>query len=140
VFAGYFVTFNATEYEFDVNVYSPIETVTFQAILITENPGDLSLISVNFDGAVTEYSAYTINDAPNDPKTSIVTFLQPSIETNTLLTIALDERLDPNNDQVNRYEFQLTYFVATNSTQMTGEINVILHEIGKLMLLSIISK
>ena len=85
VFAGYFVTFNATEYEFDVNVYSPIETVTFQAILITE-------------------------------------------------------RLDPNNDQVNRYEFQLTYFVATNSTQMTGEINVILHEIGKLMLLSIISK
>jgi len=133
VSAGYFVTFNATEYEFDVNVYSPLGTVVFQAILIAENPGNLSILSVNFHGAVTEYGPYTINDAPNDPKTSIVTFLQPSIEMNTLLTITLDEPLDPNNDQVNHYEFQLFYFAATNSIQITDEINIILHEIGKLM-------
>jgi len=133
VSAGYFVTFNATEYEFDVNVYSPLGTVVFEAILIAENPGNLSILSVNFDGAITEYGPYTINDAPNNPRESTVTFLQPSIEMNTLLTITLDEPLDSNNDQVNRYEFQLVYFAATNSTTATGRINVILHEIGKLM-------
>jgi len=132
VSAGYFVTFNATEYEFDVNVYSLLGTVAFQAILIAENPGNLSILTVNFDGALSEYGPYTINDAPND--LSIVIFLQPSsIEMSTLLTITLDEPLDPNNDQGNRYEFQLTYFAATNFTSMTGEVNIILHEFGKLM-------
>ena len=40
---GYVVAFNATEYEFDVNVYSPNGTVVFEALLFAENPSSLYL-------------------------------------------------------------------------------------------------
>ena len=35
--AGYLIAFNATEYGFDINVYSLVGTVVFEALLVAEN-------------------------------------------------------------------------------------------------------
>ena len=125
VSAGYNITFNATEYEFDVNVYSPIATFVFAALLMVENINDLSLIIVEFSGAPIEYNSYSINGMSRE-----ITFNSPM--ENPLLTIRLDEALDPNDGQVD-YEFTLNYFaVAIGSIPRHSSVNVSLHEIGKL--------
>ena len=60
--SGYLIAPNATEYEFDVNVYSPVGTVVFEALLIAENSiNDFVLVIANFAGAETEFGPYSIN-------------------------------------------------------------------------------
>ena len=46
---GYNITFNATEYEFDVNVFSPVETVLFDVLLLAENLSDILKPVYRFD-------------------------------------------------------------------------------------------
>jgi len=131
VSAGYFVTPNATEYEFDFNVYSPLGTVVFEAIFIAENPDDLLILSANFDGQQTNYDPFSIN-GETDP-TSSVSF-NPPITTNTLLTITLDQILDPTDGEVD-FEFQLAYFAAgiEPGSDRSDAIDITIHEIGKLL-------
>ncbi|XP_065913242.1 uncharacterized protein [Dysidea avara] len=40
---GYFTIFNATHYEFDVNVYCPIGTVVFEGCILVEDPNTVQL-------------------------------------------------------------------------------------------------
>ena len=124
--AGYYIAFNASEYEFDVNVYSPIGTVVFEALLIAENVSNLLTIASNFAGARREFGPYSINGMDIES-----TFDAP-IRSNPLLTIRLDETLDPNDDQV-EYTFTIDYVAAGSSRIRSQSANVILHEIGKLL-------
>ena len=121
---GYIITYNATEYEFDVNVYSPVGTVVFEALLIAENINNFFTISVTFDGDESQYGPFSINGA------SQVRFDIP-ISTNPLLMITLDEHLNSTDQQLD-YEFLLRYF-ALHEEEVVNTVNVILHEVGKLL-------
>ena len=121
---GYIITYNATEYEFDVNVYSPVGTVVFNALIIAENINNFFTISVTFDGDESQYGPFSING------TSQVRFDFP-ISTNPLLMITLDELLNSTDQQLD-YEFLLRYF-ALHDGEVENTVNVILHEVGKLM-------
>ena len=127
--AGYLIELNATEYEFDVNVYSPVGTVVFEALFVAENINELVTILVRFAGNLSELALFSINETGMDS----VTFNSP-IETNPLLTITLDEALDPNDDQV-VYTFTLDYATLASGVPLRTKSSfghVILHEIGKL--------
>ena len=82
VLTGYNITFSATEYEFDVSVHSPVETVMFDALLIVENITAFMRITVSFSGTDSQ-----------------VTFDMP--RTNPLLTITLSEVLNSDDENVN---------------------------------------
>ena len=128
---GYFVTSNATEYEFDVNVYSPTGTVVFEVLLIAENISAFENVSIiaYFAGLSTEYDPYTINGMNRE-----VIFNSPT--ENPLLIIAVDTTLNANDSKVD-YLFRIDYVVLDTSTK-TAEVNVTLHEIGKLAQLAIL--
>ena len=119
VSTGYTITYNATQYEFDVNVYSPVGTVVFQALLIAEDINSFFTISVRFDGNPSQYSPYSINGTDR--------FDFP-ISMNPLLTITLDETLNSTDEQVD-YEFTLRY-LGIHSERVEDAVIVILHEIG----------
>ena len=122
VSTGYYIALNASEYEFDVNVYSPVGTVVFEALLIAENVNDLLTVGVNFAGRQTAFGPYSINGMDTE-----VTFDAP-ITSSPLLTIRLDETLDPNDDQDN-YTFFIDYVVAGITRIRSQSVNVILHEL-----------
>ena len=124
--AGYLIAPNATEYEFDFNVYSPVGTVVFEALLVAEiDISNFVLIIARFDGALTEYTPYSINGMDTEVQ------FTPLITTAPLLTIRLDEALDPNDGQVD-YTFRLNYFGAALAATSDG-VDVIIHEISKLL-------
>ena len=122
--AGYLIAFNATEYEFDINVYSSVGTVVFEALLVAENINADFFIRVNFNGAATEFGRYSINGSTDITITS-------TQSTDPLLSIRLVETLDPNDDQVD-YTFTLAY-IAAGAGVKSDSVNVIIHEIGKLL-------
>ena len=124
--AGYLIAPNATEYEFDLNVYSPVGTVVFEALLVAEiDISNFVLIIVRFDGAQTDFGPYSINGMDTEVQ------FTPLITTAPLLTIRLDEALDPNDDEVD-YTFRLNYFGAAVAAT-SGAVDVIIHEISKLL-------
>ena len=126
---GYIITFNATEYEFDVSVLSSVGTIVFYALLVVENLTEFVLITVNFSGA----PFYSINDAGTE-----VMFDLPI--TNPLLTIALTEILNSDDENVDYY-FTMHYSAVTdNGVEYANSVNVILHEIGKSMNIAIARK
>ena len=123
---GYITAFNATEYEFDVNVYSPAGTVEFEALIFAENPSSLVVLGVAFGGTEADYGPYSINGM------DITAEVFP-IRSNNLLTIRIDDdgALDPN-DNKTVYEFIIRAFAVTLQHGTTElQVNVILHEIGK---------
>ena len=123
--AGYLIAFNATEYEFDVNVYSPVGTVVFEALLVAENINADFFIRVDFNGAAIAFAPYSINGMDDS---LIITSTR---STDPLLTIRLNETLDPNDDQTD-YTFTLAYIAAGAGVKFDSA-NVIIHEIGKLL-------
>ena len=123
---GYLITFNASEYEFDVNVYSPVGTVVFEALLITENLTELTLVRASFRGIPEEYNHYSLNGMD---ETVTIDFPFPS---NPLLTIALNESLEDDDDEIT-YDFRIDFFAVTFSSCREAIVNVILHEISKLL-------
>ena len=123
---GYNITFNATEYEFNVNVHSPVGTVVFEALLTVENVGQFHML-VNFAGVSVDYGPYSINGIDTQ------VFFPFPVPTNSPLTIALDETLNATDNKAN-YNFTIHYN-ADNFNEAVpdyiGLVNVILHEIGK---------
>ena len=122
---GYVLVFSATEYEFDVSVYSPVGTVVFEALLFVENTNNFTSIVANFAGTGTEYSPFSIN-GDNLAATFFV------IERDHLLRVtALDEVLDLNDEEA-IYEFSIDAvgFFQGGSRELRAD--VIIHEIGKL--------
>ena len=126
---GYVIAFNATEYEFDVNVYSPTGTVVFEALLFAENSSSLITMGAAFGGTEADYGPYSINGM------DVTTEIFP-IRSNNLLRIRIDDdgALNPNDNEA-VYEFTIRAFAVTSlgSTTVLLE-NVILHEISKFLL------
>ena len=120
---GYVIAFNATEYEFDVNVYSPNGTVVFEALIFAENSSSLVTMGAAFGGTEAYYGPYSINGMD-------VTAEVLPIGSNNLLTIRIDGdgALDPNDNET-VYEFTISAFADTPYTELL--VNTILHEIGK---------
>ena len=118
---GYNITFNATEYEFDVNVFSPVETVLFDVLLLAENLSDILKPVYSFD----------IGNNANIDDPFGINQIQMSA------SVILKRVLDPNDDRID-YNFNINFGVtilpneATHDTVYTGSVSVILHEIGKL--------
>ena len=123
---GYVIALNATEYEFEVNVYSPTGTVVFEALLFAENPSSLVTMGAAFVETEADYGPFSINGMD----VSAVIF---SIRSNNLLTIRIDDdrALDPNDNKA-VYEFTIRAFGVTPQLGTTEiQVNIILHEIGK---------
>ena len=126
VLTGYNITFNATEYEFDVSVHSPVGTVVFEALLIVEDFNDLLIITATHSGP----PLYSINGAG----TQVV--FDSSIRTNPLLMITLTEILNADDENV-YYNFTIHYYAVTlTSDDHADSVNVVLHEIGKSMIVA----
>ncbi|XP_065915311.1 uncharacterized protein [Dysidea avara] len=123
--AGYYAIFNATHYEVDANIYCPIGTVVFEALLLVEDPNDVFLILVDFQsigGSSTfrHFEPFSINGMGNsdviDPVTGDVSII-----------ITTDQTLN-SNDTV--CEFQLTVLVATGFDTQSVTTNAIVHKRG----------
>ena len=127
---GYNIAFNATEYEFDVNVYSPIGTIVFEALISisAENPTtSFDTLGASFRGSRANYGPYSINGM------DVTAELDP-IGSNNLLTIRVDETLDLNDNEA-VYEFMITAIAFTSQfVPIELQVGVILNEIGKLFL------
>ena len=110
-------------------MYSPNGTVVFEALLLLEDFTDITVIRVNFVGNADNYSINGMNTEVN--------FFPIETLTNPLLTVTLNGALDPN-DNTTDYNFMTEYVAdsATQTTDYTGMVNVILHEIGKLYITS----
>ena len=122
---GYALALNATEYEFDVSVYSPVGTVVFEALLFVENPNNFTSIGVNFAGPETEYSPYSINGM-----NLAVSFT--SITRTHSLTVALDEVLDLSDEEaIDEFRIDAVGFLHPSGS-IDLRADVIIHEIGKL--------
>ena len=122
---GYVIAYNATEYEFYVNVYSPVGTAVLDALLIVEDLPDTVAVVVNLVGD--DADSFVINGMNGG-----LTFFPVETLENPLLSITLDETLDPNDENTD-YNFMITYSATTTaSTRYEGSINILLHEIGKL--------
>ena len=125
VSSGYVIAHNATEYEFDVNVHAPVGTVVLDALLIVEDLPDTFAVVVNLVGD--DADSFVINGMNGG-----LTFFPVETLENPLLSITLDETLDPNDENTD-YNFMITYSATTTaSTRYEGSINILLHEIGKL--------
>ena len=112
VSAGYVITYNATEYEFDISVYSSVGTVVFEALLITaENVSNQLIIRTIFPGDTDNFGFNFDHSA-------------------RLIAITLKKALDPN-DSIMEYRFAINYSTLIDDKEYTDLVNVILHEIGK---------
>ena len=121
---GYVLALNATEYEFDISVYSRVGTVVFEALLFVENTNNFTSIVANFAGPETEYSPFSINE-DNLAATFFV------IERDHLLRVALDEILHLNDTEA-IYEFRIDAVGFLQSGSIELRADVIIHEFGKL--------
>ena len=118
---GYNIAFNATEYEFDVSVFTPVETDVFEALLFFENR-NAAIVAISV-GNGDSYGPFKVI-VPNQ------------VTRYYLIRVILDEALDPNDDIVD-YNFNISYVVSTPPIEgiyvmYNGSVSVILHEIGKL--------
>ena len=107
---GYHTIFNATQYEFDVNVHSPVGVTVFEALIITENPDDIAILDFVSQGLPQQFSLTS---------------------SNMILTITLSAALDPNDEEV-LYHFTLTFIaVSISEGTLNQDVEVILYETGK---------
>ena len=127
----YIGVFNATEYEFDINIYSPIGTVVFEALFII-NPNVtveyLSFDIIMMDEIVGESSVdgdFLINRI-----TPPLVIQQVPFQSIYLLTITTGNLLDTSNTM--DITFSLFAFVNISSgiTEMLSS-NVTLHQTGE---------
>ena len=131
VFAVFIGQFNASEYEFDVNIYSPIGTVLFEALFIINPNVTIGLLA--FDIITTEE---VIGEASVNEDFLINGTIPPLLITQApyqslyLLTITTGNVLDTNDTM--DINFELLAFVNTliNETEISIS-NVTLHRIGK---------
>ena len=123
VSSGYIIAYNATEYEFDVNVYSPVGTAVFDALIIIEDLPSTVIVVVKLVGGSAD--SFAVNGINRE-----LTFLPVDTLENPLLTITLNETLDANDENTD-YNFMITYFATSATlTHYEDSVNIILHEIG----------
>ena len=123
---GYRLRFSATQYEFDVNVYSPVGTVVFEAFIFAEDAINLVIMGAAFSGSEANYGRFSINGM--DLATEII-----PVRSSNLLTIRIAESLDPEDNEA-IYEFNIVSFaVSLVADRSESQAGVILHEISKLL-------
>ena len=100
----------------------------FEALLIVENVNDLLIATVNFIGSREEFAPFSLNRMGDS-----VAF--DAVETNLLLTVTVNHTLDPDDENVD-YLFTMQHVVTGSGISKSESVNVILHEIGKLINIS----
>ena len=129
---SFIAQFNASEYEFDINIYSPIGTVVFKALFIINPNVTVDYLSFDImmtDGVVGESNLdgdFLINN--RTPPLSI----QPPYQSMYLLTITTGNELDTNDTMDITFDLSasITYNISI-SVLITLISNVTLHKIGK---------
>ena len=124
---GYYAIFNATHYEFDINVYSPVGTVVFEALILVENPDDVSIVLVDFQAGylstISDFEPFSINRMGNTGEFYL-------IFGNVVVTVTTDQILVPYDTRL-IYQFQLSC-IAVGTRAIEDIANIILYEIGEL--------
>ena len=130
--SSFIAQFNATEYEFDINIYSPIGTVVFEALFII-NPNImveyLSFDIIMMDEIVGESSVdgdFLINETIPP-----LVIQQAPFQSMYLLTITTGNVLDTNDTM--DITFNLFAFIDISTGVLSMSVsNVTLHKIGKM--------
>lgn len=123
--------FNATDYEFDINIHSPIGTVVFEALFII-NP-NVTVEYLSFDIMMMDEVVGESSDADGDFLINgtippLVLQLAP-FQSMYLLPITTNNLLDPNDTM--DIIFSLLAFVNISTGLVSMPVsNVILHKIG----------
>jgi len=119
---GYFATFNATHYEFDISMYCPIGTVVFEAMHFYENPDDIQLALVDFSsgttGTIRDFEPFSLNGMGNGAV----------VGPDGLITLTTDQLLNANDVT---YDFSLSSLVTTGAITESITAIVIVHKKGK---------
>ena len=126
--------FNASQYEFDINIYSPIGTVVFEALFII-NP-NVAVEFLSFDIILEESRTVRESSANRDfliNGTIPPLVIQAPYKSMYWLAITTGYVLDINDTM--DITFDLSAFINTTTDIMSMLIsNVILHKIGKMLL------
>ena len=122
--------FNATEYEFNISIYSPNGTVAFEA-LFTINSNECTVEYLRFDimmdKVIGESSVVDGNFLINGMTSPLV--IQAPFQSMYLLTVTTDNVLDINDTM--DITFNLTAFINISTGVSSMPVsNVILHKIG----------
>ena len=132
---SFIAQFNASEYEFDINIYSPIGTVVFEALFIINPNVTVELLSFDIimtDEIVGESSidgVFLIN------RTMLPLLIQAPYQSLYLLTITTGNVLDTSDTM--DITFNLFAFINISIGVVRMPIsNVTLHKIGKVSLCS----
>ena len=123
VSTGYFATFNATHYEFDISVYCPIGTVVFEAMHFYENPDDIQLALVDFQassstGTIGDFEAFSLNGMGNGAV----------VGPDGLITVTTDQLVNASDTTC---DFSLASLVTTGAITESITAIVIVHKKGK---------
>ena len=116
---NFYCIFNATHYEFDIDVNTPSGTCLFEAILFIENPANVTLVLIERRGPAS--SSFLING-------SDIVFSNNPTESLLLCISFSDEITAFENGTV--CEFQLEALVQGSQNEQKM-IDVILHKQGK---------
>ena len=130
VFVVFIAQFNASEYEFDINIYSPIGTVVFEALFII-NP-NVTVDFLSFDIIMTDE---IVGESSIDGDflingTMLPLLIQAPYQSMYLLTITTGNALDTNDTMDITFNL-LACFNTLINVMGTSISNVTLHKIGK---------
>ena len=113
--------FNATQYEFDVDVYSPIGTVVFEIQI---------LFYMDFDLEVTFSGPESQNFSFNGSRSVYYPFIDPEPDLDGLPTwsVRIEEPLNPD-DNITKHQFQLLAKISDSmGNNYINAADVILYE------------
>ena len=130
------VQFNVTEYEFDINIYSPIGTVVFETSF-TINSNEYTVEYLSFD-IITMDETQMIGESNVDEDflingtTPPLVIQQAPFQSMYLLTITTGNLIDT--DDTMDITFNLFAFINISTGVSSMPVsNVILHKIGKVL-------
>ena len=139
--------FSATEYEFDINIFSPIGTVVFEALFII-NP-NVTVEYLRFDIIMDEIVGESIvgesivgessvdGDFLINGTTEPLVIRQAPFQSMYLLTISTGSVSYSNDTMDITFNLYAFVFLSTGVTEMSIA-NVILHKIGKTLLICVL--
>ena len=127
--SGYIAMFNATQYEVDVNVYAPVGTVVFTALVFVENPDNLHYMGIytyplsqfSVNGMPDTYQYFNYND-------------EAELDRMLVVNITLREALNPDDGNTS-HQFYLGLHTYTNVEYFLNDYtfaDVIVYEESKI--------
>ena len=109
-------------------MYSPIGTVVFEILLLLENPHDVLLVLLDFQGTVGGFRPYSINEM------GLSGYFHNNFTDNILTNVSLNQELDPiNGNDIYQFEISLLAFGNDYDFYSLPLANFILYRKGKLI-------